>query len=171
MFDSIKKIQESLPVIGKDKKGYNYTYASLEKVWEEIGKIIQENGFILTNQIEKDGVRTIATHQSGEKLESFIPFSKEELKPQDKGSEISYYRRYNLTSIFNIIISDEDDDAQATRKEKFKKPEVDFVGAMKKLRTATDLEELQTIWNKLSKDERGDSEVIGVKDEMKNNLQ
>jgi hypothetical protein len=105
------KVQKELPIVGKDSKGFNYKYASLPQVWEKVGKVLESNGFFITNEITLEGVLTTAHHEHGE-LHSFIPFVSQSSKPQEIGSEVTYWRRYNLTAIFNIIVDGEDDDAQ-----------------------------------------------------------
>lgn len=108
------KIQRQLPVIERTTEAFKYKYAPIDEVWAKIGKIINDNGFVIVNEITAEGVTTKAIHELGE-ITSFIRFSNLDLAPQDRGSEITYYRRYNLTSIFNVIIVDEDDDATVTK--------------------------------------------------------
>lgn len=111
-FEDFKKIQDELETIGRNAEGFKYKYADLPKIWENIKDIISKNNFIVYHLVEVDGVRTIAQHSSEEKLESFIPFSGI-LKPQDRGSEITYFKRYNIQALFNVMIVDEDDDAKS----------------------------------------------------------
>lgn len=103
-------VGKKLPIIKRDTKAYNYKYSPLDKIWDKVGNIIMDAGFVVTNEITEAGVRTIAAHEHGV-LSSFCEFS-DGLKPQDRGSEITYYRRYNLTAIFNIQLEDEDDDGK-----------------------------------------------------------
>lgn len=170
--DAMMAIQKTLKTIEKDKTAHKGKYASIKKIWEEIRETVSENGFFVTHSIEKEGVRTTAVYRNNEILDSFIPFSTEVLKPQDKGSEITYYKRYNLAAIFNLVIDEEDDDATSANgsDKKFEKPEVDIAGAIKKLRTAKNIDELKIFWGALNKAQRGDPEIEGVKDEVKNNF-
>lgn len=108
------KVQKELPIVGRTTEAFKYKYAPIEHVWDKVGKVLSDNGFVITNAISEAGVKTTASHELGE-LESFIAFSNLTLKPQDRGSEITYARRYNLTAMFNIIVAGEDDDAQATK--------------------------------------------------------
>lgn len=107
------KTQKEMPVVERTARGYNYKYAPLDEVWDKVKDVLQSNGFVVTNEVSEEGVLSIARHELGE-LRSFIRFSNIDLKPQDRGSEITYYRRYNLTSMFNIIVVGEDDDATVT---------------------------------------------------------
>lgn len=110
LLDVLKKVQAEMPVITKNSKGYNYTYADLPKVWASIKDVLASNGFVIIHEVTKEGVKTVAWHECGE-LSSLIPFTVEGAKPQDMGGEITYYKRYNLGAIFNLIIEGEDDDA------------------------------------------------------------
>lgn len=171
MFEDFKKVQEIMPVIGQNKKvtgSFSFKYADIEKVWEKIHPIISENNFVVTHSITPEGVKTIAWHKSGEKLESTIDIT-EKSKPQDKGKEITYYKRYNICAIFNIIIAEEDNDGKVENGN-FTKPLIDVASPIKKLRAAKNLEELKIYWGNLTLAERGDSEVEGVKEEMKSIL-
>jgi len=107
------KVQKELPVIKRDTEAFKYKYAPLEVIWEKVGEILTDNGFVVTNDLTLDGVKTTATHEHGE-LTSF--FSITGAKPQDRGAEATYGRRYNLTAIFNIQLENEDDDAQQAQK-------------------------------------------------------
>lgn len=110
LLEVMQKVQKEIPVIGKNSQGFNYRYADLPKVWESIKDVLSNNGFVITHEVTVEGVRTIASHEHGE-LSSLIPFASEGAKPQEMGSEITYYKRYNLGAIFNLIIVGEDDDA------------------------------------------------------------
>lgn len=116
MLEALAQIQKEMPVIGRNKTAdvgkFSYSYADLEKVWEVIHPIIAKNGFTVISYGEVDKVTTKAIHTSGESISSQIALS--QLDPQKKGAEISYYRRYNLCMLFNVIVANEDKDAQNT---------------------------------------------------------
>ena len=109
----LKKVQNEMPMIGKNKKvefgNTKYTYAPIDKIWDEVKAVLTGNGFVITNDITLEGVRTTATHELGE-LTSITPFSNTISRPQERGAEITYYRRYNLTAMFNIIVAGEDNE-------------------------------------------------------------
>lgn len=116
MWEALSNIQKEMPVIGRNKTAdvgkFSYSYADLEKVWEVAAPIIAKNGFTVINYGEVDKVTTLAFHTSGESIKSQIALS--QLDPQKKGAEITYYRRYNLCMLFNIIVANEDKDAAHT---------------------------------------------------------
>lgn len=108
------KVQRELPVVKKDAQGFNYKFASLPHIWDKIEKIIGDNGFAVSHSVGAEGVTTTAYHEHGS-LTSFIPFFSDGMKPQEVGSEITYYRRYNITAIFNIMVEGDDDDSQSSQ--------------------------------------------------------
>ena len=107
LIEALVKVQRDLPVVKKGSEGSTgnrtYRYADLPTVWGEVEKVISDNGFFVTSESTMDGVKTMALHEHGI-LESFIPYTKEGPKPQELGSEITYFRRYNICAIFNIIV-------------------------------------------------------------------
>jgi len=113
LIKALLKVQQELPVISKDTKAYNYKYAPLEVIWEKVQPILSKNGFVVTHEVGIGGVKTIASHEHGEKS-SFFEFSTD-LKPQDQGSAITYGKRYNLVALFNIQLENEDDDGKTAQ--------------------------------------------------------
>lgn len=172
MFEDFQKIQKSMPVIGRNKTGdtggRKYKYADIDKIWEIANPIIAANNFIVTHEVTAEGVKTIAIHSSGEKLESLISYTKTD-KPQDMGKIITYYRRYNICAIFNIIVADEDDDGKVPPKD-FEKPDIDVRRAIAKLRSAKSFAELQIFWSGLTQAERGNQAIEAAKNDLKSIL-
>lgn len=124
-FEAYKKLQVRIKTIAPNAKGYGYNYADLVKVWEMVRGAVAEEGFIVINQCDEKGITTRLVHNSEEEVVSTIPFVEEitkidkeskEIKiykptPQDRGSEITYARRYNLLCLLGIVVSGEDNDA------------------------------------------------------------
>jgi hypothetical protein len=180
MFESLLAIQKELKTVTKNKKGYSGTYADIENVWESIRLIINSNGFVVLHQVTFEGVKTKALHISGESIESFIPFiswdKRENEKgkisyrdPQEQGKEITYAKRYNINAIFNVIVADEDNDANK-EKGNYKKKAVDGSLAAAKLLKAKTKEEANEIYKTLSKEERNTEEVANAIIQVKTNL-
>lgn len=115
LLDSLLRVQKEIPFVKRTTDAYKYKYAPLEEVWEKVKDTIQKHGFFVAHEIQNEGVLSTAYHEHGE-LHSYIPFSKDDLNPQDRGSEITYYKRYNLLALFNIQVEGEDDDAQSATK-------------------------------------------------------
>lgn len=168
IFESLLTIQKELKTIVKDKKAFKGNYATIENVWESIRKIVNDNGFVIYHEMSLDGIVTVALHQSGEKLSSCIPFSGN-VDPQEKGKEITYAKRYNINAIFNVIVADEDNDANKTLNN-YQKKVVNGQLAADKLLGAKDAETARKIYNGLSPEERKTTEVIEAIKFIKTNL-
>ena len=106
-------------IIGRNAKGYNYTYASYDHIWEHIGEKLNELKLLVSHRIQDYGGNlfletTVSDMESGDEQSSQIPITAN--TPQTMGSAITYYKRYNLSAILNLIIEDEDDDGAAAEK-------------------------------------------------------
>lgn len=112
IYEALANVQKEMPVIGRNKQGFNYKYADLEKIWEVARPIIEKHGFTVFHYGDENKVVTVAHHTSGADLKSIVTIS--QVDPQKKGAEVTYYRRYNLCMLFNIIVADEDKDAVKT---------------------------------------------------------
>lgn len=112
-------------VIGRNAKGYNYTYASYDHIRKHIREKLNDFKLLVSHKIQDYGGNlfletTVSDMESGDEQSSQIPITAN--TPQTMGSAITYYKRYNLGAILNIIIEWEDDDwAAAERKSTQKK--------------------------------------------------
>lgn len=112
-FEDYKKLQSQIEKITKNSKGYNYKYADLPHLWENVKEKVRDCNFILYSYNTLEGVTTVLQHESDKVVVSSVPFT-EGLEPQKRGSEITYFRRYNLLSLLHLMVEGEDDDAQVT---------------------------------------------------------
>ena len=120
LFKKIQLFNEKKPSLLRDTKAYNYKYATLDQIQGKINPLFQELGLITIHQVINNKVITkIIDLESGESIQSEIEIST--IKPKDKGSEITYYRRYNLLCLLDLEV--EDDDGAAAQKS-FQKNEI-----------------------------------------------
>jgi len=150
LIKSLSAFQNECPIIHKDTKGHNYTYADLPQIFSTINPLMKKHGLCFSQLLENDGLRTILFHvESGEQLESFTPIPKIKLgamnEYQSFGSGVTYFRRYAISSMLGLV-TDKDIDAagvQAPVKEA-PKPSVSIsaseLGEVKRL-----LDECQTM--------------------------
>lgn len=115
LIKSLSNFQNECPVIHKDTKGHNYTYADLTKIHSIINPILRKHGLCIVQPLDNEGIKTILFHvESGESLESFTIIPKIKLgimnEYQSFGSGVTYYRRYALASMLGLI-TDKDLDA------------------------------------------------------------
>ena len=126
IYKALADFQQEVPVIHKSTEGYNYTYADLVTIFKTINPLLKKHGLGFTQLVNKDCLKTIVFHiGSGEVIESETPLLENvRLNKMNDfqvlGSQITYLRRYALSSILGLI-TDKDTDAQG---EQTKLPEL-----------------------------------------------
>jgi hypothetical protein len=115
LIKALSEFQNECPIIHKDTKGHNYTYADLPQIFNVINPLLKKHKLCFTQLLENDGIRTILFHvESGEQIESFtcIPLVKLGAmnEYQSYGSGVTYFRRYALSAMLGLV-TDKDTDA------------------------------------------------------------
>jgi len=115
LIKALSQFQNECPIIHKDTKGHNYTYADLPQIFNVINPLLNKHKLCFTQLLENDGIRTILFHvESGEQLESFTTIPLVKLgamnEYQSYGAAVSYFRRYCLSSCLGLV-TDKDTDA------------------------------------------------------------
>lgn len=118
---ALSKAQGEFPTIAKNKTAkvpmkaggqYSYRYADLADVISATAPVLSRNGLgisqVPTISNGKLVLETTLMHASGEWISSEYPLATHD-RPQEMGSEITYGRRYTMTSVLGIH-GDEDDD-------------------------------------------------------------
>lgn len=115
---ALSQFQESCPPIVRTSNNpfFKSKYASFDDIQKHIKSHLSKNGLVVTQaNIVADGlpfVESIVWHvDSGEHIKSVFPVIAGKSTAQDYGSAVSYAKRYSLTGLLNLIIADEDDDA------------------------------------------------------------
>lgn len=117
---ALAKAQGQFPSIVKNatakvqlKAGGSYTfdYADLSEITEKVTPVLSANELSIVNLIRDGSIVCQLRHASGEYIESSLPLSKSD-RPQDLGSQLTYFRRYLLSSIL-ALATDADDDGAA----------------------------------------------------------
>jgi hypothetical protein len=88
--------------------GREYKYADLSKIIEATKEPLSKNGLCVTQLIDGDSLVTMLVHSSGQFIASFYPLFKTS-KAHEMGSQLTYGKRYSLSSIL-CIASDDDED-------------------------------------------------------------
>jgi len=120
--ESIKNLTQGLAKfhamvgrISKDAKNpfFKSNYASLPHIITEVAEPLEKAGLVITQFPNGDGLTTMLIHaDSGEYLSATYTLQVvRQNDPQAQGSALSYARRYGLTSILNLAISDDDAEA------------------------------------------------------------
>ena len=115
---ALAKFHAMVGRISKDAKNpfFKSNYASLPHIITEIADPMEKAGLVITQFPNGDGLTTMLIHgDSGEFiLATYTLQVVRQNDPQAQGSALSYARRYGLTSVLNLAISDDDAEA-ATR--------------------------------------------------------
>ena len=104
--------------ISKDAKNpfFKSNYASLPHILQEIADPMEKAGLVISQFPNGDGLTTMLIHaESGEYISATYTLQVvRHNDPQAQASAISYARRYAISSVMNLQISD--DDAEAAMK-------------------------------------------------------
>lgn len=102
----------------KKPGGKASSYATLPNILAEVKPILNELKILLTQPIINGEVLTILTCTETKQKEQSGILLTPGLNAQQKGSEITYYRRYTLSSLLGLEIDDDDDGNAASGKVK-----------------------------------------------------
>lgn len=118
ILSALAKFQESCPPILRSSNNpfFKSKYASFDDIQKHIKPYLLKSGLLVTQaNVVIDGspfVESVVWHiESGESIKSVFPVVAGKASAQDYGSAVSYAKRYSLTGLLNLIIADEDDDA------------------------------------------------------------
>jgi hypothetical protein len=115
LIKALSDFQNDCPIIHKDTKGHNYTYADLPQIFSVINPLLKKHKLCFTQLLQDNGIKTILFHvESGEQMESHTPIPLVKLgamnEYQSYGSGVTYFRRYALSSMLGLV-TDKDTDA------------------------------------------------------------
>jgi hypothetical protein len=129
--------------ISKDAKNpfFKSNYASLPHILQEIAEPMEKAGLVISQFPDGDGLTTMLIHaDSGEYLSATYTLQMvRNNDPQAQASAISYARRYAISSVLNLQISDDDAEAamrpvrQAPAPSKMAPTEAQFAGIVQYL--------------------------------------
>lgn len=118
ILQALAKFQEACPPIVRASNNpfFKSKYAALDDIQRHIKPHLQKSGLVVTQaNIVIDGAPYVESRvweaSSGEYISSTFPVIVGKVSAQDYGSAVSYAKRYSLTGLLNLIIADEDDDA------------------------------------------------------------
>jgi hypothetical protein len=155
-FRNVPRTKEVL--VKSDRGSYAFKYAPLDEIVAYIRPILAEHGLMFTQAVKGEFLVTTIMHKSGEWIADSLPI-KGGSTSQAYGSELTYKRRYSVTSMLGLV-SEDDDDARQTEQgeEKAKKP------STKATREVYDAQpiESQVALNKLAKEIEADFYTKGI---------
>lgn len=93
---------------GERNPHFKNTYANLNEVLDKVTKPLNDMGVVIIQTPDTDGLRTtLIDTEDDTQVQGFLPFLGA-TKPQEVGSNLTYYRRYSLVTMLGL--EDEDDD-------------------------------------------------------------
>jgi len=110
--EKLRKVISELGVVQKTgiNPHFRSEYVKLSALINVLGPLLDTHELLVNHKIRKDGMFTTIKYEG--ELIDFSQVEMVEKAAQKKGSEITYFKRYNLMALFNV--SDEDDDGNAT---------------------------------------------------------
>jgi len=127
IYGQLLQFQNKLRKVGKDAKGYNYSYASFDNVVETIAPELNSQGLGYTHTFDGQDIVCTLFNAEGETITSKLTLSNEILKgmnaSQSMGASITYARRYTLTAILGLVTDDDTDGVANTPKAKQNTPQ------------------------------------------------
>ncbi len=119
LYKAILALQNEVGTISKTANNpfFKSKYADLAGIMEVLQPLLTKHGLIITHAYGQDGVCTELIHaESGEKISSYMSVVNVETM-QQVGSAVTYARRYNITSLLNLVTEDDDGNAASKKPE------------------------------------------------------
>ena len=112
---ALSAAQAAVEPVLKNEKGnagtYTYDYASLDAVMAACRSLFKEFGLSIIQRPDGDNLHTVLLHSSGQYIDyGLYPLGKP-AKHQERGSAITYARRYTSCCVFGISPEKDDDGA------------------------------------------------------------
>jgi len=107
IYTKLFEVKKAWITLKRDTKAFNYKYATLDQIQSKLWDILEKQKLVIIHYIKDNKV---ITEIRDIEWDSFIS-SEIELtttKAQDKWSEITYFRRYNLLSLLDLEVEDDD---------------------------------------------------------------
>jgi hypothetical protein len=124
IYEKLLAVKSAWITLTRDTKRFNYKYATLDQMQSKLWDILEKNKLLIIHHIKDSKVITkIIDTEDGSFVESEIDIIT--TKPQDKWSEITYYRRYNLLSLLDLEV--EDDDWKQAQESKFEENNLSWI--------------------------------------------
>lgn len=113
MYEKIAQIQKEIGKLKKDTEGYGYKYFDINQLLDHLLPELEKHNLTLIQPVDVDVngnniLKTVLTDNDDGTNEVTNIRLPNDVKPQDMGSAITYYRRYSLVSLFALRAEDDD---------------------------------------------------------------
>lgn len=123
LFAALAKSQAEMHTAGPNSTNpfFKSKYADFGEIVKVSRPALTKNGLCVIQRVinSENGMELCTTlgHSSGQYIESVIKINPLKTDVQSLGSYITYLKRYAYTAIVGVVVSDEDDDGEASMKE------------------------------------------------------
>jgi hypothetical protein len=112
---ALAKAQSEVGTVVKNQEAkagtFSYKYAGLDAVYEAIRAAAAKNGLAIIQRFADTSLHTVISHSSGQWIDfGLYPLGTHQ-KHQERGSAITYARRYTISCVFGIAPEEDDDGA------------------------------------------------------------
>lgn len=156
------------PALNKENPYFKSRYVDLSGVLKAAQKTMSKHGLSVTQIIVGGDIVTLLSHKSGQWFKSVCPIGTYK-NQQDRGSAITYTKRYAICAILGIAADTDDDGNSATDADKkaggmqtskdapAASPQLAFTGAqlqqaVEEINAVTDMAAFQAVWGKWAHD-------------------
>ena len=129
IYKNIIDFQRLVTTIPKNSQAYGYKYADMDTIWEYISEPLQKAGLCVVQHVVSDeqgriGMRTVVGNEAGDTLESEFYTDALQAKQMNNvqalGASITYLRRYGISSMLSLQVSEDTDAATPAQKQEGK---------------------------------------------------
>ncbi|MGN1245586.1 MAG: ERF family protein [Muribaculaceae bacterium] len=151
------------PSLNKENPYFKSRYVDLSGVLKSAQKLLAKNGLAVMQIISGGDIITLLTHKSGQWIKSICPIGNYKSQ-QERGSAITYTKRYAICAMLGIAADTDDDGNSATDADKKgngktlppndnytkKIPDDMLMQALKELDACKDYQQYGDLWVKWS---------------------
>lgn len=147
------------PALNRENPYFKSRYVDLSGVLKSVQKVLAKNGLSVMQIISGGDIITLLTHKSGQWVKSVCPIGSYKSQ-QDRGSAITYTKRYAICAMLGIAADTDDDGNAATDADKknnartAQQPQqggdVLLMQALKELNACKDYQQYGELWVKWS---------------------
>lgn len=105
------------PALNRENPYFKSRYVDLSGVLKSAHKLLAKNGLAVMQIISGGDIITLLTHKSGQWIKSICPIGNYKTQ-QERGSAITYTKRYAICAILGIAADTDDDGNSATDADK-----------------------------------------------------
>lgn len=105
------------PALNRENPYFKSRYVDLSGVLKSAQKLLAKNGLAVMQIISGGDIITLLTHKSGQWIKSICPIGNYKTQ-QERGSAITYTKRYAICAILGIAADTDDDGNSATDADK-----------------------------------------------------